>query len=181
VRRLLAAICKSDWYQAESQPEAIDALAFYRPMKSVSPEQVFDSLEESLHLPISRVDPTSPRFSGERMQLISRLSESSSRSPADFAAGIPQALMMMNGRLTSEAVSLESSRLLRSVVETPFFETRDRVETLYLSVLTRRPTEDESKVINSFLDSQKDELSRKRVLGELLWALLNSPEFVLCR
>jgi Protein of unknown function (DUF1549)/Protein of unknown function (DUF1553) len=181
VRRLLAAICKSDWYQAESQPEAIDALAFYRPLKSVSPEQVFDSMEESLHLPVSRVDPTSPRYSSERMQLISRLSESSNRTPADYAAGIPQALMMMNGRLTNEAVNLESSRLLRSVAEAPFFETRDRVETLYLSVLTRRPTEEESKVINGFFEAQQDDVSRKRVMGELLWALLNSPEFVLCR
>jgi hypothetical protein len=115
------------------------------------------------------------------MQLISRLSESSSRTPADYAAGIPQALMMMNGRLTSEAVNLESSRLLRSVTEAPFFDTKDRIETLYLSVLTRRPTEAESKAISGFLESQKDELSRKRAMGELLWALLNSPEFVLCR
>lgn len=181
VRRLLAAICKSDWYQAESQSEAIDALAFYRPMKTVSPEQVFDSMEESLHLPISRVDPTAPRFTGERIQLISRLNESSGRSPADYAAGIPQALLMMNGRLTNEAVNLESSRLLRSVAEAPFFETQDRVETLYLSVLTRRPTADETKAINDFLDSHTDEVARKRAMGELLWALLNSPEFVLCR
>lgn len=181
VRRLLAAICKSDWYQAESQPEAIDAKAFYRPLKSVSPEQVFDSMEESLHLPVSRVDPTAPRFTGERMQLISRLSESGSRSPADYAAGIPQALLMMNGRLTSEAVNLESSRLLRSVADAPFFETNDRIETLYLSVLTRRPTAEEAKELSSFFDSRTDELSRKRAMGELLWALLNSPEFVLCR
>ena len=109
------------------------------------------------------------------------MSESSSRSPDSYAAGIPQALMMMNGRLTSEAVNLENSRLLRSVAEAPFFETKDRVETLYLSVLTRRPTEEESKAINGFLDLQKDDLSRKRAMGELLWALLNSPEFVLCR
>jgi len=138
-------------------------------------------MEESLHLPVSRVDPTAPRFTGERMQLISRLSETSSRSPDDYASGIPQALMMMNGRLTSEAVNLENSRLLRSVAEAPFFETQDRVETLYLSVLTRRPTEEEAKSINAFLDSQKDESSRKLAMGELLWALLNSPEFVLCR
>lgn len=181
VRRLLAAICKSDWYQAESQAEPIDALAFYRPLKSVSPEQVFDSMEESLHLPISRIDPAAPRFTGERMQLISRLSESGSRSPEDYAAGIPQALMMMNGRLTSEAVDPERSRLLRCVTEAPFFETEDRIETLYLSVLTRRPTQEESREIKTFLDSQKDESSRTRVMGELLWALLNSPEFVLCR
>lgn len=181
VRRLIAAICKSDWYQAVSQEALLDAELFYRPMKSVSPEQVFDSMEQSLHLTISRVDPSAPRWSGERMQLVSRLGESSGATPEDYAAGIPQALLMMNGRLTSEAVDLESSRLLKAVTEAPFFEVEERVETLYMAVLTRRPVAAELDAISAMLDRKSDETAKKRVLGELLWALLNSPEFVLCR
>lgn len=180
VRRLVAAICKSDWYQAVSGEPPIDEQRFYRPVKSISPEQVFDSLEQSLHLPIGRMDPSSPRWSGERVQLVSRLSESSGGSPEDYSSGIPQALMMMNGRMTNEAVDLQASRLLRAVTESPFFETDDCIEALFLAVLTRRPTEEESTVIAEFL-TDKSADAKKRALGELLWALLNSPEFVLCR
>jgi hypothetical protein len=181
IRRLVAAICKSDWYQAASRETPVDPNEFYRPLKSVSPEQVFDSMEESLHLSVSRIDPASPRWSGERTQVVSRLGESIGRSPEDYAAGIPQALLMMNGKLTNDAVNQETSRLLRAVTESPFFETRDRIEALYLAVLTRRPSADESKAIQAYLESKADEPSRDRALGELLWALLNSPEFVLCR
>jgi len=181
VRRLIASICKSDWYQAASEETPVDPDEFYRPLKSVSPEQVFDSMEQSLHLSVSRIDPESPRWSGERGQVVSRLGESIGRSPEDYAAGIPQALLMMNGKLTSEAVNLETGRLLRAVTESPFFEPRDRIETLYLAVLTRRPSEDESKAIQDFLKTKTDEPAQNRALGELVWALLNSPEFVLCR
>ena len=181
IRRLLAAICKSDWYQAISQDPKFDLSDFYRPLKTVSPEQIFDSMEQSLHLPISRLDPTSPRWSGERMQLVGRLGESSGRTPEEYAAGIPQALMLMNGRLTNEAVNFDSSRLLRAVAESPFFENEDRVETLYLAVLTRKPTKSELQTIHALLETKSNESDRKQALGELLWALINSPEFVLCR
>ncbi len=181
VRSLIAAICKSDWYQSVSQDITADPNQFYRPMKCGSPEQVFNSLEQALHLPISRINPNSPRWSGDRMQLVSRLSESSGRTPEDYSAGIPQALLLMNGRLTSDAVNPETGRLLRAITDSPFLQTGDRVETLFMAVLTRRPTSEESAAIEQLLESKSDDAARQRVMSELLWALLNSPEFVLCR
>ncbi len=115
------------------------------------------------------------------MQLVSRLSESSGRTPEDYSAGIPQALLLMNGRLTSDAVNPETGRLLRAITDSPFLQTGDRVETLFMAVLTRRPTSEESAAIEQLLESKSDDAARQRVMSELLWALLNSPEFVLCR
>ncbi|QEG43596.1 DUF1553 domain-containing protein [Roseimaritima ulvae] len=183
IDRLTAAICKSAWYQAESgSPEDVSqAETFVRTLKVNSPEQVFDSLEQSLLLPISRIDPTAPRWSGDRIQLVSRLSETTGATPEDYASGIPQALLLMNGKITSDAIDLQRSRLLRAVLDSPFFNQRDRIETLYLAVLTRRPTTEEQTALAHYLESQDDDAARQRAYGEILWALLNSPEFVLCR
>ena len=183
VNRLVAAICKSSWYQAVSVKEegVSTGEVFARNLKVITPEQVFDSMEQSLLLPVSRIDPTASRWSGDRAQLVSRLGESVGETPEDYASGIPQALMMMNGKMTGDAIDLERSRLLRAVIETPFFNDNDRVKTLYLAVLTREPTEDEFSAIGKYLDSKPDNDDRKKAYGEVLWVLLNSPEFVLCR
>lgn len=181
VQALIAAICKSDWYQAESRDRTAGADRFQRHLKVLSPEQVFDSLEQALLLPVGRIDPNAPRWTGERSQLVNRLSETVGATPEDYAAGIPQALMLMNGRLTNEAIDLESSRLLRAVVESPFFNDRDRIETLFLAVLTREPTEAEKTALEKFVADKPAEKSQPEAYGEILWALLNSPEFVLCR
>ncbi len=181
VNRLLAGICKSSWYQSVvGDAESADH-AFARTLKVISPEQVFDSLEQSLLLPVSRIDPTAPRWTGDRMQLVSRLSETVGATPEDYASGIPQALLLMNGKMTSDAIDLDRSRLLRAVLESPFFNRNDRITTLYLAVLTREPTYDEMQALAEYLDSKPNDDARDRAYGEILWALLNSPEFVLCR
>ncbi|MFK8112426.1 MAG: DUF1549 domain-containing protein [Rubripirellula sp.] len=181
VNRLIAAICKTSWYQAGSVDEEPTDQSFARTLKVISPEQVFDSLEQSLLLPVSRIDPSSSRWTGDRMQLVSRLSETVGATPEDYAAGIPQALLLMNGKMTNDAISLDRSRLLRAVVESPFFNDNDRIKTLYLAVLTREPSAEESEAMVAYLDSKSEDTARNRAYGEILWALLNSPEFVLCR
>lgn len=187
VQRLIAAICKTDWYaarvmsesQTESQTESTES--FRRELKVISPEQVFDSLEQSLHLPISRIDPAAPRWTGARAQMVNRLGEAIGETPEDYASGIPQALMMMNGNVTADAIDLDRSRLLRAVVESPFFDEDKRIETLYLAVLTREPSAAEKVSLAEYLDNKPDDAKRRKAFGEILWALLNSPEFVLCR
>lgn len=183
MQRLTAAICKSAWYQAKAvdAEEVPSADVFARTLKVISPDQVFDSLEQSLLLPISRIDPDAPRWTGTRSQLVTRLSETIGATPEDYASGIPQALMLMNGRLTSDAISLDRSRLLRAVVESPFFNDNDRVSTLYMAVLTREPSPEEKSALTAYLDGKPNPDARKKAYGEILWALLNSPEFVLCR
>jgi hypothetical protein len=180
---LVAAIYKSRWYQAKSIADDLQALphGFARSAKVVSPEQVFDSLEQSLHLPVSRIDPRASRWTGDRIQLVSRLNETAGANPEDYSAGVPQALMLMNGKMTSEAIDWNQSRMLRAIVEAPFLDEKSRLDSLFLCVLTREPTVVERTQLNSFLDQHKDETSKQRAYGEILWALLNSPEFVLCR
>jgi len=99
-----------------------------------------------------------------------------------------QALALMNGRLTADATSLERSQLLAAVLDSPFMDTPQRIETLYLATLTRKPTVKELERATKFIDEavrendralSQDEKDRryKRALADLFWVLLNSGEF----
>lgn len=181
LRWLTMGICQSRTYQQLCRPDTADEEVFtHRPLKTLLPEQVFDSLEQALGLPVAKAD-NGPRFNGERAQFVARLNESAPETPIDYKGGIPQALMLMNGKLTAEATNLESSRTLRAVVEAPFLTTEEKVDTLYMAALTRRPTEEEMTYLVNHVRQQPGEQEQKQAYAQILWGLINSPEFVLSR
>jgi hypothetical protein len=182
VRWLIAGITKSKVYQQEVvRDSAAESDGFvHRPLKTLLPEQVFDSLEQALALPIAKAD-NGPRFNGERDQFVSRMNESATDLPADFKGGIPQALMLMNGRLTADATNLETSRTLRAVIEAPFLPPAEKIEVLYLAALTRKPRAEELEFLLAHVNQQKTDAERKAAYAEIFWGLLNNPEFVLSR
>lgn len=181
LRWLIAGICKSQLYQREcialddTTPEPPPGL---RPIKTLSPEQVFNSLEQALSLPVARADG-SARFNGLRDQLISRMNEAASNNPEEFRAGIPQALLLMNGRLTTEATDLDQSRTLRGVLDAPFLDTEAKLTTLYLATFSRPPRAEEKKFLLEHIRKQAEGDKQKQAYAEIFWGLLNSPEFVL--
>lgn len=182
VRWLITGICKSKVYQQGGVKDApADEAGFvHRPLKALLPEQVFDSLEQALALPVAKVD-NGPRFNGERDQFVARMNESAPDSPSDFKGGIPQALMLMNGKLTADATSLDSSRTLRAVVEAPFLRNEEKLETLYLAALSRSPRQEEMDYFLKYVAGKPSEEERKEAFAEIFWGILNSPEFVLSR
>jgi Protein of unknown function (DUF1549)/Protein of unknown function (DUF1553) len=182
IRWLIAGITKSKVYQQRVVPAAPREFPgfVHRPLKTLMPEQVFDSLEQALALPIAKAD-NGPRFNGERNQFVARMNESATDQPADFKGGIPQALMLMNGRLTADATNLETSRTLRAVVEAPFLPPAEKIEVLYLAALTRKPTTEEADFLLRHVSQQKTDAERKAAYAEIFWGLLNNPEFVLSR
>ena len=60
-------------------------------LKVLTPEQLFDSLEVALALPISSID-RGPRYNGLRDAMVSRMEEAIGNRPDDFRGGIPQVL-----------------------------------------------------------------------------------------
>jgi hypothetical protein len=182
LRWLTMGICQSRTYQQSYLPDAPDESEGFthRPLKTLLPEQVFDSLEQTLGLPTAKAD-NGPRYNGERAQFVARMNESAPDTPVDYKGGIPQALMLMNGKLTVEATNLESSRTLRAVIEAPFLSTEEKIETLYLAALTRRPKENEMQYLLDHVRQQPGESERKQAYAQILWGLINSPEFVLSR
>lgn len=96
--------------------------------------------------------------------------------PTDYQAGIPQALTLMHGQLIASSTDLASSGLLKSLAA-PFFSNEQRIETLFLATLSRKPRGEELAAAESFVSQAEDATERQQALGDLLWALLNSAEF----
>ncbi|MBI3866782.1 MAG: DUF1549 domain-containing protein [Planctomycetia bacterium] len=185
VQWLISGICKSRVYQRPSatgdDPPADSPLSIHRPLKSLSPQQVFDSLEQALMLPVGRNDAQSARYNSQGATLMARLNEASSDSPDQFKAGIPQALAIMNGVLVSNATDLDESRTLRAVLDAPFLGPTEKIETLYLATLTRKPDAEEVERLQAYLARYTDKDERRRAYTDIYWALLNNPEFILSR
>jgi hypothetical protein len=183
VRWLIAGICRSEVYQRDciAVDESSSELPLgLRSLKTLGPEQVFNALEQALALPVARADGGA-RFNGLRDQLVSRFNEAASNSPQDYRAGIPQALLMMNGKLTADATDLDHSRTLRGVLEAPFLDREGKLTTLYLAAFARPPRDAEKKYLIEYLQQHPEADTQKQVFAEIFWSLLNSPEFVLER
>jgi hypothetical protein len=96
----------------------------------------------------------------------------------DYQAGIPQALTLMHGGLIHSATDLGTSGLLKSLAA-PFFTDEQRLDTLFLSTLSRYPEEREREVMLQPISAASNDKEKQQALGDVLWALLNSAEFTL--
>ena len=84
---------------------------------------------------------------------------------------LPQLLHLQNGASVVEKIKAPDGKLSKLLKDTP----DQAVETLFLSVLGRRPREAEQKTVARMLADGAD---RAEVARDLFWALLNSKEFV---
>lgn len=179
-RWLVQGIAKSRAYQLAALAEEGEEQPLWtgrRPLKALGADQMFDSLEQALLLPITKGDREAARHNGLRGTILARLDESAGRSPEDYAAGIPQVLLLMNGPLTSTATELKASRTLRAVVEAPFLSPELKLETLFLATVSRPPTKTEAEKLLAYVEAQQGHEG----WGAVFWALINSPEFALSR
>lgn len=93
-----------------------------------------------------------------------------------FNGSITQALMMFNGELMREAMRVDQSTLLRSIMQSEEKPTA-KITQLFLAALARRPTNTELQMAHQlWLDRQHDGAA---ALQDLWWALLNSNEFIM--
>jgi hypothetical protein len=61
----------------------------------------------------------------------------------------------------------------------PFFTDEQRLDTLFLSTLSRFPEDKEREVMLQPINAATNDKERQQALGDVLWALLNSAEFTL--
>jgi hypothetical protein len=178
LRWLVEGICRTKAYQ-QASTAAAERGAARRPVRALSPDQVFASLDQALSLKKGR--GLSPRYTPEGRNLMARLEEARGATPTDFKGGIPQALLLMNGSIITKATTLEDSMTLRAVVEAPFLKDDEKVDTLFLAAYTRLPRPDErDRLLKLVRAKPKDPEVQRQAYANIFWALLNSPEFVLC-
>ena len=95
-----------------------------------------------------------------------------------FNGTVPQALMMINGDMVNDSASHEERGSFVNYVLAKWREPIDRMEYIYLNVLSRLPTAKEKTYFQRYLERS---LYRSKDLAyeDLYWVLLNSAEFSL--
>ena len=181
LKRLLEIIAGTRVYQLASHlddKETIRAELFHvMPVRSLTAEQIYGCL-------IQAVAGRRPSFEAsqtaamERQQFVASLT-APTQSATEFQAGIPQMLTLLNGPFIARVTDVQKCDLLAALKDGPFFTDGDRIEILYLSTLTRKPKPEELLRARTFLKERRRADSQGQELGDLLWVLLNSSEFLL--
>ncbi|WP_298867859.1 DUF1549 domain-containing protein [uncultured Gimesia sp.] len=187
LKQLARWICNSEAYNLTSQfgrkneidsPEKGESPLFsHMYVKNMSAEQLYDSLivatgaHKSGQSNWERAETQRRRWMGQFMVAFDGDSGDDSTT---FNGTIPQALMMMNGDLTKNAISADKGSYLNQLLSEKSSD-QVKIRKMFLSTLNRYPDRREIKGAQSLVGSSKNKLSAYQ---DLYWALLNSNEFI---
>ena len=180
-KHLIRCICNSRAYQRSSRPvagnERDDKWLSHRLVKVMRPEVLYDSLSVALQ-PAGRkggaksltVDRAQPLRGYPRDEFVRFFGSRPDENEGSFVnQGIPQLLRLMNGPLLN-AVDAVGARLAKAGGGAD-----ETVDALYLAAYARKPTDEERRVVKETLIAPTGGADPS---AGLLWALLNSSEFV---
>jgi hypothetical protein len=183
---LVRAILHTQAYQRTS--ESISKLSkddphlFVRmPVRGMTPEQLWDSLAEATDYQQDNnnqmmVNPGFGQPQSARQQFITSFTSMDKRN--ETQTSILQALIMMNGKFLAERTRLENNKSLETIARSPR-TTAEKIDTLYMLVLSRPPRAEELDRLVRYVDSGGPRGVPERALSDVYWALLNSAEFIL--
>ncbi len=200
LQHLMRTILNSETYQRTSQTNESNKgdQRYYSHayVKSLSAEQFFYSLLQATgfeRLQEVRMKGLKMRSSEQRKSMLRRL-EGKKREHLKkfiflldngemeeieaFNGTIPQALMMINGDMVNDSANHEEHGSFVNYVLGKWREPMERMEHIYLNVLSRLPTSKEKTYFHRYLE--RSLYSDKAFAYEdLYWVLLNSAEFSL--
>jgi len=184
-RTLIRGITRSKAYQLTSKlshPTQANPRSFARMnLKGLTPAQLFDTLVAATGY---RENPQFknnqfaffPQANNPRSMFLSRFA--STDRPTETSTTILQALMLMNGDFVDGQTGTDRSEILGAVVDVPGWDTKKRVEVVFLTALAREPSPEELEKFTSYVDRGGAANDQKKALGDVFWVLLNSPEFL---
>ncbi|RUL86306.1 DUF1549 domain-containing protein [Tautonia sociabilis] len=184
IRWLYRTILNTEAYQRQSASSA--SASGRTPFASNCPsrlraDQIADALDRALGL-----FPSGPRRAGSSGPQAPRPARFGPRffldqlfgvdpsTPADEVLGtIPQALFLMNSPLLERAIARPRGTLDRILAEHP--NNPEALEAVYLQVLARSPSAEEQRLCLEYLTDVGD---RREGFQDVMWALINSAEFI---
>lgn len=185
VKRLTKVIASSRAYGLSSKykgKESDETSAFFVRMlcKPLSPEQLYDSV---MTLTEAHKTSKSADTSAARGAFLDRFratfgDDEISGSAPKYNGTITQALMMMNSWEISRVCACEPGTFLHRLATDTTIKDEDKVDRIYLAGLSRRPNGQEAKLARALLRDAGPKYAPE-VLADILWAVLNSAEFVL--
>ncbi len=179
---LIRAITSSKTYQLTSASQSSgDIRAFARmPLRGLSGEQLFDSLCQATGYRDNGQNSNQrgfgPQFGTPRAEFLNRFDNSADRR-TEHQTSILQALALMNGKFIADATSVERSQTLQAIVESPFLDHRQRLDTLFLAALSRPMREAEASRLLPYVEKGGPSSDSRKALADVFWVLLNSSEF----
>jgi hypothetical protein len=186
LRFLASAFMSTRLYQSTSRPQvspgngtesfgSVDPRAFsVMPIRGLTGEQLYASLRVAAALPVEREDLDSASVTAARRRFTTGFRVD---RPVAAQRSIMQALALMNGELSTEVTDFTTSPLLRATADSPFLETPERIQTLFLATLGRLPADDEMDPLVAHASRQSNEGEAGRAFADIFWALINSSEF----
>ena len=145
-------------------------------IKGLTAQQLYNSLAQATGFP-NPFDPS--RNNGAqtpRRMFIEAFSDSTS-GPTERQKSVLQALRLMNGQVVGDATTLDQSVTLAAIADYPLFDTEQRINAIFLSALSRKPSAEELERFSDYVDSGGVNGDARQALGDVFWALLNSNEF----
>jgi hypothetical protein len=183
LKHLIRCICQSKAYQRTSKPLAENKddgkLYSHMPVKVMTADMLYDSLGQVLGHSVGQEREKGVKGMGKKKggggpreqfrKFFHAEADDDVGVTEDYTHGIPQVLRLMNARQTND-LDVTVARLTKDA------KPEKAVENLYLAVLSRRPTDTELKRAKEYVAGAKDSAQGYH---DLLWALLNSGEFVI--
>jgi hypothetical protein len=182
LKHVIRIITSTRAYQRTSRPvsgnENDVELASHMAVKVMRPEMLYDSLSLVLDPPRPKPGSKTPGPGGlaplpgtprdEFVRLFGTRPDENAGSIVN--AGVPQFLKLLIGPLLNQ-----SSPVLERL-HNENLQTADAVMALYLTALSRLPTDEESKAMQDYVAGHGD---AQQAYGGVLWTLVNSAEFVM--
>lgn len=149
------------------------------PLTQLRPEQVSNSIVQAAS--VKAIDSTSHIIqrlarAEQTKDFVNRFGDKGENEFIENTGTIPQRLILMNGNLVNERTQpnpvMNSTTRIAALARDP----HTTIDSCFLSVLSRLPTEKESAHFSQLIAGKKGE-QRQRVLQDIYWALINSTEF----
>ncbi len=183
---MMRIILNTDAYQRSSATNKSnkddDTYYSHAYIKPLDPEQFFYSMLQATGFERlqNRRDPE--RLEGMKREYLERfiflLDNGENEEIEAFNGTVPQALMMINGSMVNDSADTKERGSFLNYILGKWRDPSDRLERIYLNVLSRPPKSKENTYFKRYLDRS---LYRNKDLAysDIYWALLNSAEFAL--
>lgn len=197
LRGVLRTIAQSSAYQRSSRYEGewkydyITSFARHYPRRLMA-EEVHDAIAKATGVPgaytvkffdqplqwaMQLPEPAEPRSNGAVATFLNLFLRGNRDSqPRSSSLSILQMMNLMNDQFVLNRVRLTASPTLQAVAR--ITDDDAAIDELNLLTLGRYPTDSERKTSAQYLAKAKDASERNQFLEDLMWALLNKPEFL---
>jgi len=146
-------------------------------LRQMQAEQLYESLLTATEADQTRVGEDAAKKKDQWLaQFIIAFGTDEGDDSTTFNGSIPQVLMMFNGELIKEATSVGKGGFLDKVAASGMSPTQ-KIDSLYLSSLSRVPSAKERQVATALLGARKGDVAG--ALQDVWWAVLNSNEFII--